>query len=82
MKNTHSYILTAIITVVVALGIISWGLTFPYAPKMVHQVNLPDVIQEAMPSAVHIMCDQWQGSGVALTEGIVATARHVVAGTN
>lgn len=44
--------------------------------------GLPNKIQKVMPSAVHIMCDQWQGSGVALTEDIVATARHVVDGVN
>ncbi|KKN55882.1 hypothetical protein LCGC14_0577730 [marine sediment metagenome] len=82
MKNIHSYILTVVITVGLVLTFISWGVAVVKSPKMVHQVNLPDMIQEVMPSAVHIMCDQWQGSGVALTPDIVATARHVVDGVN
>lgn len=45
-------------------------------------VSFPNRIQEVMPSVVHVMCPQWQGSGVALTEDIVATARHVVDGTD
>lgn len=42
--------------------------------------QFPNRIQEVLPSVVHIMCDQWQGSGVALTEDIVVTARHVIDG--
>ncbi len=42
--------------------------------------QFPNKIQEVLPSAVHIMCDRWQGSGVALTENIIVTARHVVDG--
>ena len=42
--------------------------------------QFPNKIQEVLPSVVHVMCDQWQGSGVALTEDIIVTARHVVDG--
>ena len=49
------------------------------APAVTTQ--FPNKIQEVLPSVVHIMCDRWQGSGVAVTEDIVATARHVVDGT-
>lgn len=44
--------------------------------------QFPNRIQEVLPSVVHVMCDQWQGSGVAITEDIVVTARHVVDGLN
>ena len=44
--------------------------------------QFPNRIQEVLPSAVHIMCDRWQGSGVAISENIVVTARHVIDGTN
>jgi len=44
--------------------------------------QFPNKIQEVLPSVVHIMCDSWQGSGVAITEDIIVTARHVVDGTN
>ena len=44
--------------------------------------QFPNRIQEVLPSVVHIMCDRWQGSGVALSEDIVVTARHVVDGVN
>lgn len=45
-------------------------------------IGFPNKIQEVLPSVVHIQCDQWQGSGVALTEDIIVTARHVVDGMN
>lgn len=44
--------------------------------------TFPETVQRVIPSVVHIKCDHWQGSGVALTEDIVVTARHVVDGTN
>lgn len=42
--------------------------------------NLPDTIQEVMPSVVHIVnkIQGWQGSGVAISKNIILTARHVV----
>ena len=42
--------------------------------------QFPNRVQEVLPRAVHIMCDRWQGSGVAITEDIVVTARHVIDG--
>lgn len=51
-------------------------------PKPAVTTGFPDTIQNVLPSVVHIMCDKWQGSGVALTEDIVVTARHVMDGTN
>lgn len=53
----------------------------PTQKKPAVTTQFPNKIQEVLPSTVHIMCDRWQGSGVALTEDIVATARHVVNGT-
>ncbi len=44
--------------------------------------QFPNQIQEVLPSVVHIQCDRWYGSGVALTKDIVVTARHVVDGAN
>ena len=44
--------------------------------------QFPNRVQEVLPGVVHIMCDRWQGSGVAITEDIIVTARHVVDGTN
>lgn len=44
--------------------------------------QFPNRIQEVLPSTVHIMCNKWQGSGVAITSDIVVTARHVVDGVN
>ena len=40
--------------------------------------EFPDTIQRVLPSVVYIMGDEWQGSGVAITEDIVVTARHIV----
>lgn len=42
--------------------------------------SLPDVIQDVIPSVVHVQAERWQGSGVAITEDIIVTARHVVGG--
>ena len=53
-----------------------------FSPKPAVTTQFPNKIQEVLPSVVHIMCDQWQGSGVALTEDIVVTARHVVDGVS
>ncbi|MEE8207656.1 MAG: serine protease [Nitrosomonadaceae bacterium] len=44
--------------------------------------QFPNKVQEVLPSVVHIMCDRWQGSGVAITKDIIVTARHVIDGTN
>ncbi len=44
--------------------------------------QFPNRVQEVLPSVVHIKCDRWQGSGVAITEDIIVTARHVIDGTN
>ena len=61
-------------------------ITVPAALKQITPpavtTQFPNRIQEVLPSVVHIMCDRWQGSGVAITEDIVVTARHVVDGTN
>ena len=42
--------------------------------------QFPNRVQEVLPSVVHIQCDNWQGSGVAVSEDIVVTARHVIDG--
>ena len=51
-----------------------------YRPAVTTQ--FPNRIQEVLPSVIHIMGDNWQGSGVALTEDIIVTARHVIDGAN
>ncbi len=53
-----------------------------FADKPAVTTQFPNRVQEVLPSVVHIMCDRWQGSGVAVTEDIVVTARHVVDGVN
>jgi len=69
------------------LAIVS-AITIPAALKeMVRPVpavttEFPNTVQDVLPSVVHIMCDRWQGSGVAITEDIIVTARHVVDGIN
>ena len=46
------------------------------------KTNLPERIQETIGSVVHIanITRGWQGSGVAWSEDIIVTARHVVEG--
>ena len=56
--------------------------TLPLVKSPAVTTQFPNRIQEVLPSVVHIMCDRWQGSGVAVTEDIVVTARHVVDGSN
>ena len=55
-------------------------------PEIIKQpavtTQFPNRIQEVLPSVVHIMCDRWQASGVAISEDIVVTARHVIDGLN
>ena len=62
------------------LLVVCWGIFFyqirPEASAVT--IQFPNRIQEVLPSVVHVMCDQWQGSGVALAKDIVVTARHVV----
>ncbi len=65
----------AIITVPAALKEIA-------RPVPAVTTEFPNTIQTALPSVVHIMCDRWQGSGVAISKDIVVTARHVVDGLN
>lgn len=64
----------------ILLGGFGIGLVIINRPAVTTQ--FPNKVQEVLPSAVHIMCDRWQGSGVAITKDIIVTARHVVDGTN
>lgn len=80
MKRNLTYIICAMLVVLIIL--------FQFVPQLSIQnrpavtTGFPETIQGVLPSVVHIMCDRWQGSGVALTEDIVVTARHVVEGLN
>ena len=70
-----------IYTIVVIVSAVIFPLImFRQQPAVTTQ--FPNRVQEVLPSVVHIMCDNWQGSGVALSEDIVVTARHVVDGLN
>lgn len=53
----------------------------PKENKPAVTTGFPETIQNVLPSVVHVACNRWQGSGVALTKDIIATARHVVGGT-
>jgi len=71
---------------VILVSIFVAGIVFRICDICEHKpavtTQFPNRIQEVLPSVVHIMCDKWQGSGVAITEDIVVTARHVVDGTH
>jgi len=72
---------------IVWLSIVSCGLYFElsdnsFVPSPAVTTQFPNRIQEVLPSVVHIMCDRWQGSGVAISKNIIVTARHVVDGVN
>lgn len=75
-----------VIIVTILLCIMAGSLGFiasqSVQPPAAVTTQFPNKIQEVLPTAVHIMCDQWQGSGVAITKDIVVTARHVIDGVN
>lgn len=70
---------TIVVVFMFILVTVSVYSTFKSKPAIT--TGFPDVIQRVLPSAVHIMCNSWQGSGVAISKNIVVTARHVVDGT-
>ncbi len=67
-----------ILLIIVWCSLFGIMLTLVKPPAVTTQ--FPNRIQEVLPSVVHIRCDRWQGSGVAITEDIVVTARHVIDG--
>ncbi len=67
-------------TIVIGSGVIFPLIMFHQRPAVTTQ--FPNRVQEVLPSVVHIMCDRWQASGVAISDDIVVTARHVVDGLN
>jgi len=73
--------LTIMFICVVLIGISETG-SFFFKKTPAVTVQFPNRVQEVLPSVVHIKCDRWQGSGVALSENIVVTARHVIDGLN
>ena len=78
--KVNTYIKLWVISFIVACGFGIGYVEVIQRPAVTTQ--FPNKIQEVLPSAVHIMCDRWQGSGVAITPDIVVTARHVVDGTD
>lgn len=75
LKN-HTFELALVVAVVIFfLAPTVWN-------KPAVTTGFPETIQEVIPGVVHIKCDQWQGSGVAISEDIVVTARHVVDGVD
>jgi len=73
--------LVDIVGICLLVGLLSFGITGTCnRPLPAVTIQFPNRIQKVLPSVVHIMCDRWQGSGVAITEDIVVTARHVVDG--
>lgn len=81
MKKIKYTTLNSIATVCCIIAIV-WIFFIPISKRPAVTTQFPNRIQEVLPSVVHIMCDNWQGSGVAITEDIVVTARHVVDGQN
>lgn len=77
IKVKSKYAIIALLTILLI------GVWIPVlSPRPAVTTQFPNKVQEVLPSVVHIMCDQWQASGVAITEDIVVTARHVVDGVN
>ena len=67
-------------TIVIGSGVVFPLIMFHQRPAVTTQ--FPNRVQEVLPSVVHIMCDRWQASGVAISDDIVVTARHVIDGLN
>ena len=81
MRKKLFWNLWLVVTIVVGTGIIVGGFYSTYnCPAVTTQ--FPNRVQEVLPSVVHIMCDRWQASGVAISDDIVVTARHVIDGLN
>lgn len=78
-KRFRFEVLGVVLLIAFVFGLVVDNFTTP-SPAITTQ--FPNRVQEVLPSVVHIMCDKWQGSGVALSEDIVVTARHVVDGVN
>jgi S1-C subfamily serine protease len=64
----------------IGIGMVNWTGIGQNIPAV--STKFPNTVQEILPSAVHIKCEKWQGSGVAITEDIIVTARHVIDGTS
>lgn len=82
MKKVVKVLQLGTISLVAFMAVLSLFLPYPIQDKPAVTTQFPNRIQEVLPSVVHIMCDQWQGSGVAITEDIVVTARHVIDGAD
>ena len=79
--STEKKINIAFIIIFVCISLIGIGALFIESQPAV-TTQFPNKIQEVLPSVVHSRCARWQGSGVAISEDIVVTARHVVDGIN
>lgn len=80
MKRLTCFIVLMILGLVTSLGLQVHDALVVSSPAPAVTTQFPNMIQEVLPSTVHIMCNRWQGSGVAITEDIIVTARHVVDG--
>jgi len=70
-----SWIIVATLVIGLIAGLLGYSAVEKELPLVTR--NFPVTIKQVMPSSVHIMCSQWQGSGVAIAPNIVVTARHV-----
>jgi len=77
-KNGWAKFLGISFILMVAFGVLTVSYDCRTRPAVTNK--FPNTIQKVLPSVVHVMCPQWQGSGVALTKDIIVTARHVVDG--
>lgn len=75
------YLLVSILIFIVAISLFTIML-FDTQQVPAVTIQFPNRLQEVLPSVVHIQCDNWQASGVAISESIVVTARHVIDGVN
>ena len=80
--SKRKYKILNVIGTAVGITVVGIILFIPIYKRPAVTTQFPNKIQEVLPSVVHIMCDQWQGSGVAITKDIITTARHVVDGTD
>lgn len=73
-----------LICLILFIGIFGLSAIEIFVPdkSIILKETFPDTIQRVMPSVVHVMCPQWQGSGFAITKDIICTARHVVDGVD
>lgn len=79
MMSIRTKVTRGLLAIAVGIFGVALWLSAPGILNRVAERGFEQVVDDVMPSVVHVTNEsmRWQGSGVALTEDIVLTARHV-----